>query len=191
MLNCIPTQPVVASFILQPDPGPKTSKKAIQPNRIIVTQRLASCQDAWSILTIFLNLSPPKLHKDQTLFCRQTHTHILCSVFIHVLKVGMGTMSGLGLNLQPLNHHLKHPPCCFNKSNTYKPLSSSLLNFTSSFPKLGSSSKRGDFFKKVVCYAVEDATETTSQLGVIFSFKIFFSYDEPAFSCYSYYFAMD
>ncbi|KAL1828940.1 sec-independent protein translocase protein TATC, chloroplastic [Daucus carota subsp. sativus] len=78
----------------------------------------------------------------------------------------MGTMSGLGLNLQPLNHHLKHPPCCFNKSNTYKPLSSSLLNFTSSFPKLGSSSKRGDFFKKVVCYAVEDATETTSQLEV-------------------------
>lgn len=79
----------------------------------------------------------------------------------------MGTMSGVGLNLHPLNHYSKNPhphaPCCFNKSNNYNP-PSSYLNFSSKFTRLGISSTRDCSFKKVVCKAVEDATETTPQL---------------------------
>lgn len=77
--------------------------------------------------------------------------------------MGMGTMGALGLNLQPLNHYLKNPPFCFNKSNKYNP-PSSCLNSSSKFNKFGISSKKDGGFKKVVCFAVEDATETTSQL---------------------------
>lgn len=93
----------------------------------------------------------------------------------------MGTMSALGLNLQPLNHYLKNPPCNFNKLNKYNS-PSSCLNFSSKLPKLGVSSKKDFSFKKVVCFAVEDATETTSQLqGVIFTvclLKFLICYDE-------------
>lgn len=72
----------------------------------------------------------------------------------------MGTTSALGFNLN-LNNYSNHHQRCLNNSNTnYRP--SPQLSFSSKYLKLGISNQRVIYRKlsSLVCYAVEDATET-------------------------------